>query len=392
MAKGTEAIVKPDLLIWARESAGLTLQDVAAKIQKSQETVLSWERGTEVLSIPQLIKLADIYKRSLAVFFLPSPPEEHLPLLHDFRKLDSGLARAYTPELRLLLRDVERRREVALELAEQLGEFPLEFPMQGTQKDDPEHLANQLRNHLNVTYASQVRWRDHYEALKSWINAIESLGVLVFQSSKVPIDQMRGLSISYEALPVIVINAKDHPHARIFTLMHELAHILLRYSGLCNLEEHENDRSTDQATEVFCNHVAGAILVPQDNLSQESVLNFGLDDIDLDLDDAAITTLSRRYSVSREVIVRRLLLLGKVSPAFYRKKRSEYSQNYQQNQPPGGSVPQFRLILRDNGYAFTRLVVDAYRNESITASDLSDHLGVRLKHLPKLESELYDKL
>lgn len=74
MAERIEAFVKPELLVWARESAGYGLTDAARKIGVAPEKLGSWEKGTARLSIHQLQKAASVYKRPLAVFYLAEPP------------------------------------------------------------------------------------------------------------------------------------------------------------------------------------------------------------------------------------------------------------------------------------------------------------------------------
>jgi transcriptional regulator with XRE-family HTH domain len=75
MTESIEAIIKPELLIWARKSAGLTLTDVAKKTQVSEEKINEWETGKSTLSVSQLRRLAKVYKKPIAVFYLPEPPK-----------------------------------------------------------------------------------------------------------------------------------------------------------------------------------------------------------------------------------------------------------------------------------------------------------------------------
>jgi Zn-dependent peptidase ImmA (M78 family) len=287
------------------------------------------------------------------------------------------------------MRDVQQRRETAIDLAEDLEEIPEPFPITVSLQDSPEAVARQLREAIGISYEEQTQWKTPHDALKAWRQGIESLGVLVFQSGDAPLEEMRGFSISDHPFPVIVINGKDFPNGRLFTLMHELTHIALRIGGLCNLEETTNPNHEDQRIEVFCNHVAGAILVPRENLMEESLLQFGRSE--QEFSDADLDHLARRYQVSKEVIARRLMILGQVSQSFYQHKRQEFVAEYQRmaEQSVGrGAPPVFRRTLSKNGYAYSRLVLDAYNNDRITASDVSSYLNMKLKHLPQLEAAL----
>ena len=393
MSRSIPALINPELLIWARQTTGLSLETAAKKLGQPPEKLATWENSNEQHpTIPQLRKLADIYKRPLALFYLPHPPETS-PTLKDFRRLDTIATSSYSPELRSLIRNVQYRREAAIDLAEQLNETPPLFPITAAIADEPENLAKQLREAMGISYEIQTRWKDQYAVLKNWIQAVESLGVLVFQSSNVEISEMRGCSISADQFPAIVINSKDAPNARIFTLMHELTHIALRNGGVCNFEEDEQAAKTNenQRIEIFCNRVAGAILVPYENLIADTIVKFKNHEIDFTSDD--IAKLAKRYQVSKEVITRRLLILNQVSQTFYQQKRQEFIDEYQRNAETSkkttGAPPVFRMALGKNGYAFTRLVLDSYNSDRIHASDLSDYLDIRLKHLPALQAALF---
>ena len=66
------------------------------------------------------------------------------------------------------------------------------------------------------------------------ISKLEEQDFLIFQAAKVQPEEMRGLSVAYDTFPIIALNRKDEPSARLFTLLHELVHIMTRTSGICN--------------------------------------------------------------------------------------------------------------------------------------------------------------
>src|SRR5687768_16281923 len=115
MPRSTPALVKPTLLVWARDRAGFAIEAVAAKADVGPELLLAWETGKSQPTIPQLRTLGEIYKRPLAVFFLPEPPKD-LDAQRDFRRLPGLMPRNETPEFRLALRTAPFRREIARDL------------------------------------------------------------------------------------------------------------------------------------------------------------------------------------------------------------------------------------------------------------------------------------
>jgi Zn-dependent peptidase ImmA (M78 family) len=248
---------------------------------------------------------------------------------------------------------------------------------------DPTTSGAKLREALGISPEEQYAWGDAYEALASWTRAAEGIGALVFQFGRIDVGIARGFSIVERPLPAVSLNAKDAPTARVFTLMHELAHLALAQPGICDLHEGK----PDFPIESYCNAVAAEALVPAaDFLAQKEVMGVASP---VGWSDGDIKHLARRFSVSREVILRRLLELGKTTQSFYRKMRAELLEEYKQIQSTGGFLLYHKKIIRDNGPAFTSLILNAYYQQAISAVDLSRYLGgLHLSHLGTIEQEL----
>jgi Zn-dependent peptidase ImmA (M78 family) len=252
--------------------------------------------------------------------------------------------------------------------------------------EDAEVVSERVRTTLNVTYEGQAQWRSSYIALRQWRQRLEAMGVLVFQISGIDSSEVRGFSFAEDVAPVIAINRGETPNARIFSVMHELVHLMLRQSSICDFEEEGGRAAADEATEVYCNRVAAAILVPRATFEREEVLRAAPPGI-LVWGDAEIAALANTYRVSREVIVRRLVTIGRSPEAFYRQKRNEYLAQYRARQDaPKEPVPENygrkRASILGN---FARLVLESYYQDKITLSDASGYLGIKLKYLADLE-------
>jgi Zn-dependent peptidase ImmA (M78 family)/transcriptional regulator with XRE-family HTH domain len=368
------AIVKPDLLAWAREEAGLSLEDAAKKIAVKPEHLQACERNEAQLTVRQLRVLSNAYKRPLAFFYLPAPPARSTDL-RDFRRPSEEEPEAESPRLKYEIRRARYRRRIALELSEELGEPIPEFTATATLADSPADVARRVRELLGVTRQQQRNFRDVYDALNTWRESIERLGVAVFQASRVPSREMLGFSISEPSLPVIVLNMSDVPVRRIFTMLHEFTHLMLRTGGLCTLKE-------VQQIEVFCNEVAGESLVPRAWLLDEPDISArGPQD---EWPDGVIEAMGRRYRVSRETILRRLLEADYTSRAFYERKHEEYKAEFETTRPEDGFVPPYTLAVAEAGRMFIQLVLESYRQDKITTSEVSDFLEVRTKHFNRI--------
>ena len=387
MPKLVKAQVKPELLVWARDSSGLTAEEAAKKAGVKPTRLESWERGEARPTVNQVRNLGRIYKRPLAVFFLPEPPQK-FQAMRDFRRLPGVIAGRESPQLRNEIRLARFRRETALDLHRLLDVSPPKFEFQANLTDDPEKTAHRLRELLGITYDEQVAWRTKYEALNRWRAALAEIGILVFQTRGIVVGEMRGFSISDHPLPVIAVNIKDAVRGRIFSLLHELAHLALREEGLCDIQEEAERPASEQSIEVFCNRVAGAILMPMDRVLGEDIVLAKSGEIWWS--DQELTSLSNRYKASKEATLRRLLILGRTTNDFYRTKREEFQEEYQDRPSTTGGFPlPDRIAVSTAGADFVRLVLNSYYQEKITSSDVSDYLDVRLKHLPRIEAAVF---
>ncbi len=371
-----EAMVKPELLVWARRSLHISTAEIAKKIHKD---IIAWEKGQKRPSIAQLRKLAKTYKRPLAVFFLPGPPTtEKLPA--DFRNLPSRRDYPLSKKSLLAIRRSRRIQEIAKELSQELGEKKRFDFVTASVNDNPEKISWKARKKLGITLDTQFSWQDRREALKAWKKALENSGIFVLEQS-MPIEEARGLSFYDSENPIIVINTKDSPSARIFSLFHELGHLILKVSGISDLTEKNFSEKRIRQQEIFCNYFAGAFLVPAENL-HEAVSGKSRKE----WPDELIRKLANRFNVSREVILRRLLILGLATRAFYQEKQAEYRKEYDfLEKKKGGRRDIVRDCIRDNGHSFINLVYESVNAGNITYRDMADYLKISPKYLPELE-------
>jgi Zn-dependent peptidase ImmA (M78 family)/DNA-binding XRE family transcriptional regulator len=388
MSRTPEAKIKPALLVWARNSSGLSVDVAAKKIGVKSERLAAWEMGEARPSIAQLRKAGEVYKRPLAVFFLPEPPKDFRPL-SDFRRLPDSAEGGWSPELRVAVRRAEFQQQVALDLYHALGEDPPAAPVLEETPSDPEQFGDQARALLGVSIRTQVEWTTAHEALSGWSSALEDLGVLVLQAQNINLKEMRGFSLSEGPVPAIVLNGGDSASGRVFTILHEFAHLLLRKTGVCDLHDRRDGAPTDK-TELFCNAAAASALLPTNAFLKEPAV---VDQTNpAGWTDADLIDLARKYSVSREVIVRRLWTHDLTSWDFMQAKirqfRKEYDDFQGRKERRKGGPSFYRMRVRDYGRSYVRLALDAYHRDEINAAELSDYIEVKLNQLPKLEEEL----
>lgn len=386
MSRSIPALVKPKLLVWARESAGLSLAQAAERTKFEVETLKAWEcqDADAAPSIAQLRKLGNAYKRPIAVFFLSEPPQG-FAAQREFRRLAGILPGKESPELLLTLRWAVFRREAAVELHRLMSEAPHRIRTALHPGMDSEEAGHHIRELLGVTWRAQMDWASAYEALNTWRSAMEAKGVLVFQTSSVELEEMRGTCIPDQPLPAIVLNSKDAPHGRIFSLLHEFAHILLHAGG------HRTSRMVgarspeEQPLEVAANAFAAAALLPANSFITVAEHYAGA----AEGDDDALRRLAQKIKVSPEVILRRLVTLRKAPEGTYRRKRDAWGTAlWYVRSSASGPVPMEVRTIASDGRGYTRLVMNAYDQRLISTNAASDYLGVKPRHFTNIRREL----
>lgn len=323
MTKSIEANIKPELLVWGRTTRGWSVTVAAKQLGVTTDRLRSLETGERRPTVAFLRKAAEQYKRPLAVFFLscpPSPPTD----LPEYRTL-FGDGPGGSPELLLAIRTAREQRRIAMEMYELLGDAPPRFDLKVALSDRVVQAAAAIRTSLGVS--EEAQWsagrKSQHSGLAFWRALIEAVGVLVFQASDLSPDDARGFSIAVDVLPVVVVSSKDAPRARAFSLLHELVHLALGRSGICD-DMGSTKRSSDPREEIesFCNAVAAETFVPTHLLLAERVVASHAAGVDWL--DSQLAALSRRWGASEEVIARRLLAVGKMTDAEFRRRQADY--------------------------------------------------------------------
>jgi Zn-dependent peptidase ImmA (M78 family) len=397
MAKSIPAIVETSVLEWARVSAGYTVEEAAKKLKTKPKFVEHWESGRKRPSIGQVRNMATVYKRPFHFFFLEHPPVDP-PIPHDFRRLPAdGLAR-YEPALRFQVREAYERRQLALDLSAEIGETPIRFILKTSLQADADAVGRQIRAYLGIETADQKRARQSGDNYRLWRSRIERKDILVFQIANLTTKQMLGMSLFFEELPVIAVNRKLNHNGRVFTLLHEFAHLMIGESGICDLSEDHLNSPQAQQTEIFANKVAAATLLPKTDFLAEPIVS-AQGEGQHEWSNDELQALASMYGASEETALRRLLTLGRTSSAFYKQKRSEYLARYtrlEQEQRDKAAKEDFKRnipqeVLSDYGRHFARLVLTNYAQDRISLTDASSFLHIKAPMVEKVERMLTER-
>lgn len=371
-AMGKEEIkVEPSVLRWARESSGLSLAAAAHMLHRPQGSLQSLEEGSSNPSLPLLRQMARVYRRPLVALLLSHPRAETLPT--DFRV--SVHKAPLSRPTRLALRRAKRLQLIANEM----GAWDFRLATLSSSSFEPEQveaLAESIREHLNVSLSDQRQWTHLYDAFGTWRRAIEGQGVLVFQM-QMPLDELRAFSYPHPDPPVIALNTADYIGSRIFSMLHELGHLLLGEGGLC---DPDTGRFSEAAVgiEAFCNRFAGAVLVPRAALEEAGDVLARLLSQEIP-SDSSFNALTGALRVSRPVILYRLRQLGFLDARVFETKWLEWTAQWRRikRTSRGPALTRAARRLNERGESFVGRVVRAAETGDIPESTALDYLDLQ---------------
>lgn len=382
-----KALVTASVIKWARERAHLDLATAAKKIGRPQSEIEAWESGAEQPTLAQARKASDVYRRSLAVFYLPEPPSE-FETLRDFRTLPDTENREYSPELALLIRRLQSRQRWIKEYLTLVGHESLSFIGSASEKAPIRRIVRAIRSVLGISPQEQIACTGSRTALNLWIERAEAIGIYVCREGKIASSEARGIALTDTHAPFVFVNTSDSYSGRLFTLVHELAHLWINKPGISNLENIKRRATAgDAAIEAFCNRVASLTLLDETLFNHQWLTR----DDSRDLRDQ-IEAIASYFNVSKEVVARRLLDKRIITQADYRELRRYYSQIWREHKEAEKkrlkatkSAPSFYTQkLHSNGRRFTRTVLGACSANQINVRDACAVLNVKVGHLKKL--------
>ena len=261
--------LRPSMLTWARERAGLRVDELARKVNVKTERVQEWERSGSI-SMPQAERLARAARLPLGYLFLSRPPDESLPI-PDFRVRGDTPQSHPSPDLLETVYAMQRRQMWMRDELIENGAEPLAFIGTYEPNGHANVVSDAMRSALGLVdqwAASEATWSS---ALRLLRDRVEDAGILIFfngvvgnnTSRKLDPEEFQGFALVDEYAPLIFVNNADFKAAQMFTLAHELAHLLIGESGVSGFS---NMEPAPNATERFCDQAAAEFLVPEDGL------------------------------------------------------------------------------------------------------------------------------
>ncbi len=372
-------------LQWCMNTIEIDIDRLSAEIHIAKQTLEKAMANQEILSVKQLEKLANYFKRSLLFFLDPSEVQEEKIYSPQFRTINNQRP-IHSSRLRAFVEHVEKQRQIYLGLMEDLDE-PINknwHPGFNWNVKDIKQISTNVRQWLELPQTYD------FNALRQ---AVENKGIMVIVSNgyngKWQIEKnnpVRGFSLHYDVLPIIVIKKQVSKGAQAFTLMHELAHLLLHKESAIDEEE---DFYSYQGKEKEANEFAGNLLIPDEFLNHidiETLLNLEINEY-----DDFLKNYKKLWCVSGRAILVRLLRNKRISQHLYQDYVAFTDQklNVEEIHSKTDTIPRtyrHREPVNIFGKPFVYAVFDALHNQHITLAKASTYLdNLKISDVRQLE-------
>jgi Zn-dependent peptidase ImmA (M78 family)/transcriptional regulator with XRE-family HTH domain len=386
--------VSAEILRWARETAGLSVEDAVEKLGiKDAHGVLAsdrlhaLERGDAEVEVsrPMLVKMARSYRRPLLTFYLDQRPPRG-DRGQDFRNLPDRSTRSEAL-VDALVRDVKARQSmVRAVLLEEEEARPLPWVGSAQMESGVGHVLACIRQQLAVDLA-EYRAQPSPEAAFAFLRGrVESVGVYVLlignlgsRHTEISVEAFRGFALADPIAPFIVINDQDARPAWSFTLLHELAHLWLGATGV-------SGASAEVRIERFCNDVAADFLLPAHELGAVGLRDEAGDDETA----RQIADFAAMRHLSRSMVAYRLYREGRISEPLWRRLIERFRQQWlasraDRQERQGG--PDYYVVRRHRlGLGLLQFAARHLSGGALTPTKAGKVLGVKPRSVEPLLS------
>lgn len=387
--------VNPDILRWARETAGLSPDEAVKKLDIKEargvpplERLEALEQGEVAPTRATLVKMAKHYRRPLLTFYLSERPRRG-DRGKDFRTLPDTVDLTDTALVDVVIRNIRARQSIVRNmLADEDEAEPIPFIGSRDMKDGVGVVVRSIRESLSFDLQVYYQKRTIDEAFAYLRGRSEEAGVFVLlvdnlgsYHTTISVEAFRGFALADNVAPFIAINANDSKGAWCFTLVHELAHLWLGATGVSGF-------ATEMRIEQFCNDVASEFLVPK---SEIGAFQIGAQ-TDLEGNKNLISAFAARRNVSSTMIAYKLYRADVLTYDAFERLKSAYRKDFLKNkqseriknrEKEGG--PTYQILRKHRaGTALIRLVERMMYSGALTTTKAGLVLGVRAKNVQGL--------
>ena len=361
-----------------------------AKFPEAKVTLWEDETSDKLPTIRQAKELAKCYRVPFAGFYMNSADinVKHSPRLINKRTMIGAVADDSAVNLALL--DLINERDFYIETKEILRETIPAFDLQIPDALSASEWARIIREYFDLKLSDQYKCASRRKFYLYLREKIEAKGIFIQGFQKVDVGTLRGVAIVDNSMPIIGINDDDRYPAKSFSILHELVHIIRRTSSICNDMFGSNPWDDE---EVFCNAVAGEVLVPRTALysTAKNCSQYTIDEVD---------TIANKFSVCSEVIAHRVYDTGMIrDKVWYDKISVELARRFQTDKEnlktavkmglsDGPRRNMSREAVDRTSTSLCDVLLKGYSEGIFDKADISAHIGIGQKHINKFVSEV----
>ena len=371
--------INPEILKWGLKRNMMSIEQLARHMKKDVEEVRMWVSGEKSPSYSTLETLAyTVLKVPLAVFLFPEAPDIE-DKVTKFRRLPEYEMERLSSDTLQIIRSSQGFQDALVELLGTDEDNRKIFIDIDAKDMTAENMAKLTREYIDISMEEQFKFSGTESALRAWRHAIEEAGIFTFKNT-FKNRYISGFSLLHEQFPIIVINNSNSFSRQIFTIIHELGHILLGIYGITDVDESYFDymSSDERALEICCNEFAAELLVTREVFENDIPRSFY---------HSIVGELADKYSVSREVILRRFLEFSVVSQNYYIEQTTEWNREYLRSIDRGGG-DWYRTRLAYLGEGYTKLAFENYYSGRVSKEQLGEYLNINSKNIDKLQTYL----
>lgn len=371
-----------NILKWARTTCMSGIEQAAIRIGVSQEMLLEWESKTTILSLRQIKKIAKVYKRSVTVIMLKTTPKSLMP--PKYRKIPDMSNVGFQEATFMAIRQAQEIQINAIDLILKKNNLFVEKLLS---LRDKKGISQSVCEMLGITEENRFKSKNSTAQLTKWKRLLERQGIITLEL-KYALDDSRAFCLFNKTVPVIVLNSTDTDNARIFSLFHELGHIIKGQTDIDDNYDLTNNLSDE--VEIFCNHFAASLLVPYDLLSKvvKNKKNFT---------DDFVLSVARTFKVSKSVVWRRLMDGGYITQSQFNdiKNKLHLFEPFASLNPKkrtkfmASKKTHLYLKLKRKSEFFVSEVFQAYNENRISQYDVLRYIGIKSVYLEPLQRIMF---
>lgn len=369
--------INPDVLRWARLKSNVTDDQIV--ITMGDERYKEWEKGEDFPTYVQLEKLMFLYKFPVAVSFYPELPEYDDPKIN-FRTLPNEIIDGIDFKI---IRLFNKAKSYQLNLIEidsndefSISKNVIEYYRKLRNMDTIMKELRLLPQSLELAETKIKTPKDYFDY---WRDELFEKGVFIFKDSFGD-ESISGFSIYDKKYPVIYINNSMSHTRQLFTLFHELYHIILGTNGIdFTHDEFLDEYNYDLTLEYECNKFSGEFLVPREKL--ELML------VNYEINVENIGIIAKKFFVSRDVVLRRLLDIGAIDFGYYSDHMGFFRNDYRRQKRASSDARMgdyYNNQMAYLGRKYLELTFKAYYRNIITISELGRYTNMKYQSLKEI--------